>query len=84
MAYKEMFFVQVFEIDRKNRLVGGRSYECSDAEHADRKAKLLSEKVPGVVAFRQMVDNDAGVAEEPSLIAFHGRVPAEVKEARAA
>lgn len=84
MAYKEMFYVQVFEINRKNQLVGGRSYACDDAEHADRKARLLSEKVAGVVAFSQMVDENAGDAEEPTLIAFHGRVPSEVKEARAA
>jgi hypothetical protein len=77
MAYREMFFVQVFGIDSKNRVVGGRSYTLEDEEAAKVKAKYLSEKVAGVVAFSQMVDEKAADAEDPVLLAFYGRVPPE-------
>ncbi len=83
MAYKQMFFVQVFDVDNKNRLVGGRSYVVSDPEEAKRKALWLSEKVTGVVAFSQMVDDKAADAEEPVLLALYGRVPAEARAAAA-
>jgi hypothetical protein len=83
MAYKEMFFVQAFEVTEKNLLVGGRSYTVADEAEAKRKAQWLSEKVPGVVAFSQMVDDKAGDAEEPVLLAFYGRVPPEARAAAA-
>lgn len=79
MAFKPMFFVQIFGIDSKNRLVGGRSFAVADAVVAVQKAKALSENVVGVVAFAQMVDQDAGDAEEPTLLALFGRVPAEAR-----
>lgn len=81
MAYKELHFVQVFEIDNKNRLIGGRSYIEPDAESARRKARWLSEKTTGVVAFSQLVDEEAGDVEEPMLLAYYGRVPPEAKAA---
>ncbi|MBN8968969.1 MAG: hypothetical protein J0G95_10970 [Rhizobiales bacterium] len=81
MAYQQMFFVQVFGIDSKNRLVGGPSYSVADENEALLKANLLSEKVIGVVAFSQMVDQEAGDADEPVLLAFYGRVPAEARAA---
>jgi len=81
MAYKQMHFVQVFGIDGKNRLIGGRSYSVADADEARLKAKFLSEKVVGVVAFSQMVDQDAGDAEEPILLAHYGRIPDEARAA---
>jgi len=81
MAYKEMFFVQVFEIDAKNRLSGGRSYVEPDAESAKRKAQWLSEKVTGVVAFTQIVDDKTGDGEDPVLLAHYGRVPPEARSA---
>jgi len=83
MAYKQMFFVQVFCLDSKNRLIGGQSYSVVDAEEAQRKARWLSEKVTGVVAFSQMVEDRSGDVEEPVLLAFHGRVPAEARAAAA-
>jgi hypothetical protein len=83
MAYKEMFFVQVFEIDSKNRLIGGRSYSLPSADEAKLKASWLSQKVAGVVAFSQLVDDKAHDAEEPVLLAFHGRVPPEARAAAA-
>lgn len=79
MSYKEMFFVQVFTTDSKGRLVGGRSYSLPDAHEAMLKAKWLSEKVIGVVAFSQMVDEKAGDADEPTLLVFYGRVPDEAR-----
>lgn len=81
MAYKEMFFVQVYGVDGKNRIVPGRSYACADADGAKVKAKWLAEKSAGVVAFSQMVDNEAGDAEEPVLLAHYGRVPPEARAA---
>ncbi len=81
MAYKLMFFVQVFEVTKKNKLVGGRSYEVASEEAAMLKARFLSEKVAGVVAFSQMVDAEAADAEDPVLLAHFGRVPAEARAA---
>lgn len=77
MAWKEMFFVQVFDVDGKNKLLGGRSYTVLTADEAKQKASWLSQKVIGVVAFAQMVDEKCGDAEEPTLLAFYGRVPPE-------
>ena len=79
MAFKQMFFVQVYGIDRKNRIVGGRSYSVSDEGSAKLKAQSLSERVTGVVAFSQMVDDAAQDAEDPVLILALGRVPPEAK-----
>jgi hypothetical protein len=84
MAYKQMFFVQVYGIDSKNRIVGGRSYTVADEIAAKVKAKYLSEKVTGVVAFSQMVDEKASDAEEPVLLAAYGRVPPEARATVAA
>lgn len=83
MAYKQMFFVQVFGIDSKNRIVGGRSYTVSDETAAKVKARYLSERVAGVVAFSQMVDETAQDVEEPVLLACYGRVPPEASAAAA-
>ncbi len=80
MAYKQMFFVQVFGINGKNRLVDLRTYEVRDADEAKLKASWLAGKSVGVVAFAQMVDVEAADAQEPELLAFHGRVPREVKD----
>lgn len=79
MAYKELHFVQVFEIDNKNMLIGGRSYIEPDAETARRKAQWLSGRATGVVAFSQLVDEEAGDTEEPMLLAHYGRVPPEAR-----
>lgn len=81
MAYKEMFFVQVYEFDKKGRLALGRSYECDDAEHAKRRAETASIKLPGAIAFSQMVNAEIGDAEEPTLLAVYGQVPKEVRAA---
>jgi hypothetical protein len=50
-------------------------------EEAKLKARWLSEKAIGVVAFAQMVDEKAGDAEEPTLLPFYGRVPPEARAA---
>lgn len=84
MSYKEMFFVQTFGISAKNKIVQGRSYPCNSADEATRKAEYLADKVTGVVAFSQMVDETAQDAEEPILLAYHGRVPCEAKIAATA
>lgn len=81
MAYKEMFFVQVFEVGAKNRLVEGRIYDVASAEDAQRKARYLADSVPGVIAFSQIVDAEAEDAHEPVLLAYHGRVPDEARAA---
>lgn len=83
MAYKEMFFVQVFEYGPKDRLIMGRCFEGADANEAQRKAQRLADYVPGVIAFSQMVDAQAADSEEPTLLAFYGHVPAEVRGAAA-
>jgi hypothetical protein len=83
MAYKQMFFVQVFEIDEKNRITGGRSYSVLDEAEARAKAKNLSERVTGIVAFSQLVDEAAQDAEDPVLLAAYGRVPPEAQPAAA-
>lgn len=79
MACKEMFFVQVFEVGVKNRLIAGRIYDVATAEDAQRKARHLAERVLGVIAFSQIVDAEAEDAHEPVLLACHGRVPKEAK-----
>jgi hypothetical protein len=81
MAYRQFYFVQVYGIDAKNRIVGGRSYTVPDETAAKVKAKYLSERSAGVVAFSQMVDEGAMDTEEPVLLASYGRVPDEAKAA---
>jgi hypothetical protein len=79
MACKLMFFVQVYEVTKKNKLVGGRSYEVASEEAAVIKARFMSEKAAGVVAFSQMVNIEIGDAEDPVLLAHFGRVPDEAR-----
>lgn len=78
MAYKEHFFVQMYEFNQRGKLALGRSYECGDADQARRRAESASFKVPGAVAFSQMVNSETGDAEDPVLLAFYGKVPKEV------
>jgi len=61
---------------KKGRRGGGRR-----EDHAKRRASWLAEKCIGVVAFSQMVDKEGADAEEPVLLAYHGRVPPEAKAA---
>jgi len=81
MAYKQLFFVQVFDIDRKNRIIERCSYVVDDEDVARAKAKNLSEVAMGVIAFAQLVDDAAQDAEDPVLLAAYGRVPPEVRSA---
>lgn len=82
MAYKEMFFVQLFGYNSKNRLVAGAVYHANNAEHAIDRARRYSEQgAPGVIAFSQMIDEKAEDAEEPALLAWFGHVPAEARAA---
>lgn len=80
MAYKQHFFVQFYELNRRGKLVPGQSCECDDADHARRRAQNATVKVRGAVAFSQMINSDSGDAEEPVLIAAFGQVPKEVGE----
>jgi hypothetical protein len=80
VAYKQFFFVQAFGVDRKNRVIGGRSYAVPDEVAARLKAKRLAETAAGVVAFSQMVDAESQDAEDPVLLLAIGRVPPEARE----
>lgn len=80
MAYKEMFFVQVFGYSAKNRLVLLATYPAKDAAHAVERARAYSERgQPGALAFSQMVDEKAEDALEPSMLVFFGHVPPEAR-----
>ncbi|BEV44807.1 hypothetical protein [Afipia carboxidovorans] len=81
MTYKEMFFVQVFEIGAKNRLIPGRVYEVSSKIEAERKAGRLADRVPGVIAFSQLIDTEIEDAHEPVVLAHYGQVPDEARAA---
>ena len=83
MGYRELFFVQTFVLSTKNKLMPGRIIPAVDAEHASRLARTISEHDAGVVAFSQMVDEKAGDADEPTLLAFYGRVPPEARDCAA-
>lgn len=77
MAYKELFFAQVFAFDKKNRLIAGRIYRAASAEEAKRKACRLADVHIGTIAFSQNIDEQADDAQEPILLAYHGSVPPE-------
>lgn len=78
MAYKEMFFLQVFGYTSKNSLKLIATYHARDAEHAVSRARAYSEKgVPGALAFSQMIDEKAEDALEPTMLVFFGHVPPE-------
>lgn len=82
MAYKEVFFVQLFGYDEKDHLIAGAVYPSDDAGQAIIRARAYAERgVPGAVAFSQMVDDKAEHAEEAVLLAFFGHVPAEARAA---
>lgn len=80
MAFRQMFFVQVYDLTEALRLTMGQRYEADDFEHAKLKARSLALKSDGVVAFSQMVDAATGDSEEPELVAVHGAVPIEARE----
>lgn len=80
MAYKEMFFVQVFGMSSKNRLSLLATYHANNAEHAVARASAYAERgAPGAIAFSQMIDDKAEDALEPTLLASFGHVPPEAR-----
>jgi len=79
MACQELYFVQVFDITPKNKLVPGPSFQVSSADEARAKAERLSQNRIGVVAFAQQIDKDTGDADEPYLLAHYGRIPPEAQ-----
>lgn len=82
MAYKEMFFVQIFGYNSKNRLVAGAIYHANNADHAIERARRYSEQGSiGVIAFSQMIDEKAEDSEEPTMLAWFGHIPAEARMA---
>ena len=82
MAYREMFFVQLFGYTHKDELIPGAIYPADDSEQAVLRAKACADRgAPGAIAFSQLVDDRAEHAEEPKLLAGYGHVP---REARAA
>lgn len=82
MAYKEMYFVQVFGLNSKNRLTLLATHHANNADHAVARAGAYAEQgVPGAIAFSQMVDDKAEDALEPTLLASFGTVPPETRVA---
>ncbi len=82
MAYKELFFVQVFGISSKNRITSVATYFAIDADHAIQRASAYAAGgAPGAIAFRQMIDEKAEDALEPTLLAAFGSVPEEARAA---
>lgn len=82
MPYQEMYFVQLFDLSAKNRLILRATYHANDAENAVAQASACSERgIPGAIAFSQMVDEKAEDALEPVLLAAFGRVPPEARVA---
>ncbi|HEY0218794.1 MAG TPA: hypothetical protein VGC26_03340 [Afipia sp.] len=82
MAYKELFFVQVFGISSKNHITSVATYYAIDAGDAVRRASSYAERgAPGAIAFSQMIDEKADDALEPTLLAAFGNVPEEAKAA---
>ena len=77
MAYQEMYFVQLFGLTAKNRLSLVATYHANNAEHAAARAQAYFDRgVAGAIAFSQLVDETAEDAQEPTLLAAFGRVPA--------
>lgn len=82
MAYKEMFFVQVFGLNSKNRLSLLATYHANNADHAVARASAYADRgAPGAIAFSQMIDEKAEDALEPTLLASFGHVPPETRVA---
>lgn len=82
MAYKELYFIQVFGLNSKKRLSLLATYHANNADHAVLRASAYADRgVPGVIAFSQMVDEQAADAMEPTLLASFGQVPPEAMAA---
>ena len=82
MAYKEMFFVQTFGLNQKNRLTLLATYHANNPDHAVARAQGYAERgLPGAIAFAQMVDEGAEDSLEPVLLASFGHVPPEARVA---
>ena len=82
MAYKEMYFVQVFGLNSKNRLSLLATYHANNADHAIARARAYADRgAPGAIAFSQMIDEKAEDAQEPVLLASFGHVPPETRVA---
>lgn len=82
MAYKEMYFVQVFGLNNKKRLSLVATYPADTADRAVARASAYADRgAPGAVAFSQMIDEKAEDALEPTLLASFGNVPPEARAA---
>ncbi|TXH85505.1 MAG: hypothetical protein E6Q77_00325 [Rhizobium sp.] len=82
MAYKEMFFVQVFGLNSKKRLSLLATYPADSAERAVARASAYADRgAPGAIAFTQIIDEQAEDAMEPVLLASFGQVPPEARAA---
>lgn len=81
MAYREMFFVQLFGLTAKNRLSLIATYHANNAEHAAARAQAyFARGAAGAIAFSQMVDEQDEDVQEPTLLAAYGRVPEEARQ----
>ena len=80
MAEKTYFVVQAFEKKGK-RLLPTQPTQCRSDEDAIGRAERDAKRFAGVVAFRQVADDEPGeVLDEPVVLARHGELPANMAD----
>ncbi|SMC43371.1 hypothetical protein SAMN06297251_102161 [Fulvimarina manganoxydans] len=80
MAEKTYFVVQAFEKKGK-RLLAVQPTQCRSDDDAIGRAERDAKRFAGVVAFRQVADDETGeVLDEPVVLARHGELPANMAD----
>lgn len=76
MAEKTYFIVQPIE-QKGKKLLPARETHCRSDEEAIARAERDARRFAGVIAFRQVADDETGeLLEEPVILAMHGTLPA--------
>ncbi|MDY8110413.1 hypothetical protein U0C82_14820 [Fulvimarina sp. 2208YS6-2-32] len=80
MTEKTYFIVQAFE-KKGRRLVAAQPTQCRSEAEAIGRAERDARRFTGVVAFRQVADDETGeVVDEPVFLARYGDLPQELSD----
>lgn len=80
MTEKTYYVVQPFE-KKGRRLTAAPATQCRSDGEAIARAERDAKRYAGVVAFRQVADDETGeTTDEPVFLARHGELPAEMND----
>lgn len=80
MSEKTYYVVQPFE-KKGRRLIAAPATQCRTDDEAIARAGRDAKRYAGVVAFRQVADDETGeTTDEPVFLARHGELPSDMSD----